>query len=412
MTIAVNKLYDEFFSGTAPKSWEGFRSNPSELLAPKEIDFSVFDKGESSVKKIALVALKIIFLPWGIYCGVKWAVQRLVMVMVYPVQSSLVKFFLPRMWKPTDPEKRLFTDLLNTKGLGEHRAKMADSLSKDGFVVRHVCLDKNGTKLSGLLVTHPEHSQNGKWALQACGNFQQIEHSLDKIARYYHKEKFNLLLVNNPGVGLSQGTATPDTMGEAQQTGISFLETAVKAKTIALGGYSLGGGTLGQAILKHNFKLDKVKYVVVRQMTFDRVSSVCLHRYRELIDRNWFKEIVRPLVQWAGCEMDSVEASRKLEDLGIPEVIIQRVDEESEFEDDGAIPAHATLGHGLHLAGVIGKTKKFIKIPNIAHLDGDLISATTMAAIHEWEFPPQPIVELQPSLGSRIVTFLKNLYRE
>lgn len=390
MTVNVNKIYNQFFSDKPSKDWDAFRSKPAEIRCPKEVDFSVSGPMESTARKIALIALKLILFPWALYCGTKWLLQRFIMLKVYPVQNSIVKLFVPQ---------------LRTNTLDEQRSKMTEALSKKGFIVRHVALEKNGNKMSGMLVTHPKHSQNGKWVLQACGNFQPYEYGMDLISEYYHRKNFNVLLINNPGVGKSEGTATPDSIGDAQEMGISFLETALKAKKIVLAGFSLGGAAIGQAILKHDFKKpNEIKYLAIRQMSFDRVSNICKHKYKEVLNINCFKSIVSPLVKWAGCEMDSVEASKKLQRLQIPEIIIQRVDDDSEFACDGSIPKEASLGYCLHKEGIVDKTKTFVRLQNIRHLDADFVSLATVTALHEWE------IQHQPSFRSKIASFFRSIF--
>ena len=184
------------------------------MIAPKGVDFSVSGPVESTAKKVGEVALKIILFPWGVYCATRWAVQRLIMIPLYPAQSSLVKLFIPQI------NNKILNIQFRTAALDVKRVKMAEHLSKKGLIIRHVCLEKNGAKLSGLIIAHPDHIQNGKWVLQACGNIQPIEQGTDLVAECYHKEKYNVLLVNNPGVGRSEGTATPDTIGDAQEMGI------------------------------------------------------------------------------------------------------------------------------------------------------------------------------------------------
>lgn len=85
------------------------------------------------------------------------------------------------------------------------------------------------------------------------------------------------------------------------------------AKSIVLAGYSLGGAAIGLAVLKHEFK-PNVDYLAIRMMTFDRLS----HIVKEL--QGW---LPGKIIDWFGCEMDSVAASKKLQDEGIHEIILQ-----------------------------------------------------------------------------------------
>jgi hypothetical protein len=66
--------------------------------------------------------------------------------------------------------------------------------------------------------------------------------------------------------------------------------------------------------------------------------------------------VIKNIVRWAGCEIDSLEASRKLQKEGIKEVILQasnkdvaedQIPHEDDFETDEVIPAQASLGFHL-----------------------------------------------------------------
>jgi hypothetical protein len=324
------------------------------------------------------------------YKSVQYIAQRFVMFPLYPAQNGLVKAIMPHF---------------ETHKLNTDRFKGALSLKSKGFIVRDVNLEKNGIRYSGLLIAHEETIGNRQWVLQATGNAQPIEQGfvdIDKQGRYiaeegaprsnfsfssfYQKQGFNLLLINGPGVGKSEGKATAQSMGDAQQVGISFIETALKANKIVIAGFSLGGAAIGQAILQHAFKGD-VKYLVVRQMTFDRVSTICakiVARASPFLE----KFVVKQLIKWTGLEIDSVAASKKLQQLGIQEVIVQRSAVEScqsnsipclnQFETDGVIVPEASLGYALVKEGVT-EDKVFCPLPEAEH---DSILAFEAAGPH------------------------------
>ncbi len=351
----VSKLYEKT---TSLNKWEELNSTRAELICPKEIDFSIANPGQS--KNYLKTALKIILFPLFIYEAVRWVIQRLIMVRVYPAQSILIKAIVPQY---------------KLKYLDETRANDSEEMRRKGFIVRHVCFERNGEKISGILIGHKDTIHNGKWALQATGNIQPVDLGVSLIGEIYHKQNYNVLMLNNPGIGRSEGTATPDTIGSTQQMGIEFLETALKAKKIILAGYSMGGGAISLAILKHNFKKD-VQYLVIRQMSYNRVSEVCRH----VLNWSWAPAIVK----WADCEIDSLPASRKLQELGISEVIIQSCDQDSRAMHDGAIPDPATLHHGVENELELDDTKIFIGIPFAHHTD-DRIKDATITSIGQWE---------------------------
>ncbi len=364
--LRIHPIYREVFNEPHPADLERLRSSKEELLFSQTTDFVDNRNWESTARRVALIFLKIAFFPWGLYSAVRWGLQRLLMIPIYPAQSGLVKILIPQ---------------LGILGLDYERRKGVEALSQRGHIVRHVRFEKDGKALSGVLITHPDYGCNGKWAIQACGNLQPYEIGMEKMAAFYHRKEFSLLLLNNPGVGRSEGESTPQTIGETQEMGIRFLESALKAKKVVMAGFSLGGGAIGQAILRHAFQPD-IKYLAIRQMSFGRVSSVCEKRYREFFNAQWLERLIAPLVRWVGCEMDSVEASRYLQKNHIPEVIIQRGDSEEAFDCDGAIPKEATLGHTLHEEGITHH-KLFIRLPKADHIDIDFIGLATERALEE-----------------------------
>ncbi|NGX34380.1 MAG: hypothetical protein K1060chlam1_00733 [Candidatus Anoxychlamydiales bacterium] len=339
-------------------------------LSKRLADFSIQDKTkwQKLAKKVIVLTLKIVIFPWGIYELARYIVQRLVMIPLYPAQSRIVRFFIRKLMPISEKDLDLF------------RKQIAIRMNEQGFLVRHVALEKNGVRYSGMLIGHKDTIANGKWALQATGNLELIEHSAENIAKIYKDFQVNTLLINGPAVGKSEGRATPESMGDAQEVGLSFLENALKANKIVIAGRSLGGASVGQAISKHEFKKD-VKYLVVRQMTFDRASNICGKTVR-----NWSPRLgsfVKKVVKWSGCEMDSLAASKKLQELGIKEIIVQATQREikshelpkkDDFMTDGPILAHASLGYRLIKEKVVDN-KVFLGLENAEHMTDSAILA-------------------------------------
>lgn len=335
---------------------------------------------------------KIILSVWALHTILRYVAQRLIMIPLYPAQSRIFKRIIG----------------FRQNRLNQTRSEISQVLGEKGFLTRDVSLEKNGIRYSGLLIGHKDTINNGQWVLQATGNIQHIESPAQDYAEEFIKAGYNTLLINGPGVGKSQGEATPASMGDAQQVGIAFLETAIKAKKIALAGYSLGGAAIGQAVLKHDFK-ENVKYLVVRQMTFDRASTIAEIFVRPIPgqifgyfnDGGYYKVakvlfkitarilprlrfIVPGFIKWAGCEMDSVAASKKLEKLKIKEVIIQAGKNEvpaeklptvNDFQDDGVIEAEVSLGRALIAEGVTHE-KVFICLVGAGHSAFEAIEKT------------------------------------
>ncbi len=346
--------------------YDGFRPQsgvemPELALSRKEpisqmgVYFSIRDKTwKETAKQIALLVLQIVIFPWGIYELARHVVQRLIMYHLYPAQSRIFKFFAP---------------FLNANFLDKSRACQALHLAGQGFIVRHVVLEKNGVRYSGLLMGHQKTLMNGKWVLQATGNAEPYERSASSYAEAYEGIGYNTLMINGPNVGRSEGHATSESMGEVQELGMWFLEHVIEAKTLVTVGRSLGGAAMGQMILRHNFKPD-VRYLAVSLVTFDRASNIAA----KFIGRRFFPILergVQKLVQWAGCEMDNVAASRRLQKLSIPEIIVQAGTPQTqtspnEFTTDRVIPAKACLG-GAVVRELGLANKRIIAIPALGH---------------------------------------------
>ena len=337
-------LYSRYFQKDhSISSWDVFRSKEEDFAKPlskMKVDFSSKTINSSSlprwmvvVVKIVLFLTKIMIFPWGLYELVKYSAQRFVMFNLYPAQNSIVKLFAE--------------NFIGFAGLDKARLQATKMLVSQGYIVRHVVLEKDQNRYSGLLIGHKNTISNGKWALQATGNFEPIEHSVVDFANIYHGVNCNLLMVNGPGVGRSEGIAVPKTMGEAQEVGISFLEESVKAKKLIIAGRSLGSVAVGEAVLQHSFK-ENIQYTVLRQMSFDSVSNIA----KKIIGSSFpkLKNIAEKLVKWTGCEIDSLKASRRLQELGVTEVVVQasdKVNGQIVIADDGVIPAKASLARRL-----------------------------------------------------------------
>lgn len=325
----------------------------------------------ATAKKWGLRLVQLIFLPWGASVFFKYCWQRLAMVFVYPAQSYVAKLLRPH---------------LRSSSIARERENLRKDMMRKGYFFREVTVEKNGCRYSGFMLGKNEHAQNGQWVLQAQGNSVSVEESAQKFAEAYGELGFSTLFLNGPGVGESEGEATPDQIGEAQQGGIELLEFC-SAKKIVIAGFSLGAAAVGKAIEKHKFRSD-IQYLVIRQMAFNNCSTVAeKHAGRvgkySIIDR--------------GLEMDNVQSSMRLQQLDIPEIIIQSSkicqpellipdgpDEnlaKDAFADDGVIPADASLGYSLIKLGIT-RNKKFRMVRNALHEDSRVISVTKQEIQH------------------------------
>lgn len=294
---------------------------------------------------ITLLVLKIILLPWGLIEGIRFLIGRVAMMGFYPAQSTFLRNkFLPQ---------------LHPKRSDEWRQESFTYLQAHGFATRHVVLEQRGVRYSGVMAAHHGNMNNGKWMLYATGNAAFVESSLADVACHYRPSGFNILMVNGPSVGRSEGLAGPETLGDAQEVGISFLEEVINAQKIALVGLSLGGAAIAQAIVQHDFRGD-IDYLVCRQMTFHSVSRVCGDYVKRFTKSSCLGAMAQGLIHFCGLEMNLTRASRKLVERGIHEIIMQATD------DDGIVSKEASLAHQLRLEGVVAN-KLFIDIPDADH---------------------------------------------
>lgn len=333
----MNPIYDQFFpaNGRVPEDWQPFNKYEALRKDFSQADFIVGTKSWADVARgIAWLLLKIVIFPWGLYEVAKALIGRVAMLVAYPAQYIFTR-----------------------NAMNELRGNVERVLRNGQFVGREIVLEKEGQKYCGLLVGDRRTIGNGKWVLFAPGNCATIEGQfLNDGLSPYLEAGFNVLLVNGPGVGKSEGFATVDRIGDAQDVAISFLEEAVKAKRIVLAGHSLGGAAIGLAVMKHAFKPD-VHYLGLRMMTFDRLS----HLVKKLQGT-----VAEKCISWFGSDMDSIAASEKLQQKGIHEIVIQAEHDE--------IMAQADLLDALMNENLM-ENKTGLVIPEASHctLPGDEI---------------------------------------
>lgn len=328
--MKILPIYGKLFSPeSVPTSsdWAFFKTQHDsvDVKIPSHVDFCVSPKvrtWKDVAYDVMVIVVKIVLFPCIVYEGIKYLIGRIAMKVVLPAQ------IIPKL------------------DLDACRRRVIRNNQE--LIIRHVTLQKEGVNYRGLLIASEANISNGKWVLHASGNFAPIEHIIPESIQPYFETTagagFNVLLVNEPYVGRSEGTADPGSMANSQEVGISFLEYGVKAKEIVLTGHSIGGASIGEAILRHEFK-PEINYRVIRLMTFDKLSHMTGGIGRKVLD-------------WLGYEMDNIASSRKLEELKIPEIIVQG-------GDDGVI-GNANLLDALQRNGIT-KNKTFHVVPNADH---------------------------------------------
>lgn len=292
MKINIHPIYNEFFpaTGSTNENWDHFKSYDALRLEP---DFSIQTKEKLTCSQIAFKIMRVLIIPWLIYETVKYLIGRFIMYQVYAAQKYSAK---------------------EIYALRQRVLKKLEDPDNQDMIIREIFLERDGVKYNGLIVANKQTIANKKWALFAPGRLTTIEQSfLKNYEEPYFKAGYNLVMINGPNVGLSQGTATPETLGQAQELGINFIETALKANRIVISGHSLGAAAISWAIQHHHFKSLK-NYLAMQLMTFSNLTQVA-HKHVGTLAKN--------AVSWLGYEMSPTKASKKLEAHSIPGVVFE-----------------------------------------------------------------------------------------
>lgn len=229
MDVHTNPIYREYFAtDAATRDWNAFSRFTVEKPDFNNPDFSIETRDSSWIggaKRVGILLLKIVLFPWGLYEAASALIDRIVMLMVCPAQRW------PK-WKVDELRFQMKTVIDSGRPLCQVR---------EGEVVREVVLEKDGAQFAGLMIGTQETLQNGKWVLHATGNDTTYESfTLYGTMQPFLANGFNVLMVNDPGVGVNQQLGTVEGLGDAQEVGLTFLETALEAKKIILSGHSLG----------------------------------------------------------------------------------------------------------------------------------------------------------------------------
>jgi hypothetical protein len=265
------------------------------------------------------------------------------------------------------------------------QADRAELANRSFWLLREVVVEGAQCRTTGLVISSADTMLNRKWVLQATGSDQSIENYTRYFGRLWLNRGYNTLLLQGPGAPLTEGASSPFNLGEAQRLGIRFLETVLQAREIVLSGLSLGGGTIGEAILQHNFLTGEnaPQYRVIRTITFSSLKDVIA----ETVNGP-----VAALSRVLGCEMRNFESSKRLSELRIPETIVGCGDGQRWLPDD-VIGAGASLGRQVSAANLTLKT--FVRVP-WKHVDARYprLAADQLVAIGPQ--PPQVVVIHSP----------------
>lgn len=289
----------------------------------------------------------------------RYIASRLAMIGIYPAQSKIVRngprivHYIASRFNISFMRTALDLDTLVSIA-SELMPKMisTNNVSRD-ILIRHVVLENKGVKYHGVLYGGRDTLLNKQWVCYSLGNGMVADRVVQQIGRNYSSAGFNTLVMDGPGVGRSEGHAVPETMGDAVEVGLQYLEKELQAERIALIGFSLGGAMLGQAIKGHAFQ-DATEYKVAQENTFSRTSDFAALFFGKTLGK-W-------IVGQLGLEMDSVQASQQLSSKGIQEYVIGHSISSKDYNNpldngepgwendptgDGVIPGRVALGKVL-----------------------------------------------------------------
>lgn len=201
---------------------------------------------------------------------------------------------------------------------------------------------QNGLRIDAAIMGRPSTLSNKKWVLVSVGRKDLYEERLVDSAfqKFLTQINANALLFNYPSIGSSKGTRNTKNLVESYQTMLNFLEDnqrGIGAKKIIGYGYSLGGGIQGESLKTYDLQkgIQKgIRYIFIKDRTFSSLERAC-------------KSLTKGCLEWmvpqADIALDSVESSKKLAALQIPEIIIQTTDAEHNTISDGVISKKAAL---------------------------------------------------------------------
>jgi hypothetical protein len=263
--------------------------------------------------------------------------------------------------------------LLTPSNVDQCRQSHFRRLEARNFILKRVTIEKSGIAYDAFLIGNSRTIHNGNWCLSSPGNAVVSDLHLEEIAIENHtKYGLNTLIVNGPSVGNSKGWPTTQRLADSQEAGMQFLENNVNAKNIVLKGQSLGGGALSQAILDHNFapaSSKNIHYMLISDRSFDTLSNAA--------SKLTFR-IASPILRLLGLEFNGVKGAKKLQELNIKHVVIQKgeLNDSYKLYSDGVIDSEASLAYGMINEDLTESERlTYLLDPNISH-NGPLPEST------------------------------------
>lgn len=237
--------------------------------------------------------------------------------------------------------------MIRPKLFGETLSKQPDPWKFKRLAVQ----TKNGLTLDAAIMGRPSTLSNKKWVLVSVGRRDLYEERLVDSAfqKFLAEINANALVFNYPSVGASVGNRNTKNLVESYHTMLQLLEDnkrGIGAKKIIGYGYSLGGGIQGESLKTHDLQegMKKgIRYIFIKDRTFSSLERACKSLTKGCLD--W-------VIPQAELSLDSVESSKKLAELNIPEIIIQTTDMNHDPISDGVISKNAALQTAIRALSV------------------------------------------------------------
>jgi hypothetical protein len=245
-------------------------------------------------QRYALILLKVIIFPWGIYEISCFVLQRLLMIPLYPVQSNFLSLFLPIYRKShfedlreashsiasTSTSSNVDPSNLRTRRMSRQFSYAQGNKKKmtEDTICRHMIFQSpSGYRLSGFWYANPETFQKKEVVIYAPPNGNPMELTSPYIANQSQEVRKMYLSVNSPGVAASEGRAHPKTMRESPEVAYAFAKL-MGFKKITFIGHSMGCVSLAEMFNKmissQQGPDDDMEITVIWEVGFSSISEV------------------------------------------------------------------------------------------------------------------------------------------
>lgn len=250
--------------------------------------------------------------------------------------------------------------LLHGKSIDDKRL---DMMSDPHWKVKRLAIEVDGFIIDAAIMGTEATLGNGRWLMHTCGSDSSYESVMGQvdpanpqkdIKNLLKEIDANMISFNYSGIGASTGAPSASAMIKAYKACLRFLEDqdrGLAAKEIITHSRSLGGGVEGEVLKTHEFQ-DDIKYVCIKDKTFESVSKAAYYLFQ-----NATGIFLSALIKIFGWDF-SPFPYRKLDIANVKEIIIQSSiyadyvsitnrENLDVFKYDGSIPPKASLARAI-----------------------------------------------------------------